>query len=30
MSEIRYEPEKFRELVVYIAGRFGDDRRWVM
>jgi hypothetical protein len=25
MSEIRYEPEKFRELVVYVAGRFGDD-----
>ena len=25
MAEIRYEPEKFRELVVYIADRFGDD-----
>jgi hypothetical protein len=25
MSEIRYEPEKFREPVVYIASKFGDD-----
>jgi uncharacterized phage-associated protein len=25
MAEIRYEPEKFRELVVYVAERFGDD-----
>jgi hypothetical protein len=25
VSELRYEPEKFRELVVYIASRFGDD-----
>jgi hypothetical protein len=25
MAEIRYEPEKFRELVVYIASKFDDD-----
>jgi Protein of unknown function (DUF4065) len=27
MSEVRYEPEKFRELMIYIASKFeGDDR----
>jgi hypothetical protein len=25
VSEIRYEPEKFRELVVYVASQFNDD-----